>query len=155
MYIRILFLKGSWIKNYFIAAIFVFAFAALWCGIYVGMYFFFIAACIIYQAHFNLELMGFYDWLDKANIGIKIVITVLVQYIMSMIFCMLFLYKLDMILCYLRNYYFTPIGIVIVLYIITLLLRIFKFKIKIPGKESRGRSKTKSKKAKKEALLKS
>ena len=155
VYIRILFLKGSWIKNYFIAAIFVFAFAALWCGIYVGMYFFFITACIIYQAHFNLELMGFYDWLDKANIGIKIVITVLVQYIMSMIFCMLFLYKLDMILCYLRNYYFTPIGIVIVLYIITLLLRIFKFKIKIPGKESRGRSKTKSKKAKKEALLKS
>ena len=47
VYIRILFLKGSWIKNYFIAAIFVFAFAALWCGIYVGMYFFFITVCII------------------------------------------------------------------------------------------------------------
>ena len=58
VYIRIIFLRNSWIKNYFIAAIFVFLFAALWCGIYIGMYFFFIAACIIYQFHFNLELFA-------------------------------------------------------------------------------------------------
>lgn len=153
VYIRILFLKRSWIKNYFIAAIFVFIFAALWCGIYIGSYFFFAAACVIYQCHFNLELMGFYDWLDHANIVIKILMTIPVQYVMSMIYCMLFLYKLDMILCYLRNYYFTPIVVVAVLYVISLLLRIFKFKIKIPEKKTRGRSKTRSKKVKKEPLL--
>ena len=97
--------------------------------------------------------MGFYDWLDHANIVIKILMTIPVQYVMSMIYCMLFLYKLDMILCYLRNYYFTPIVVVAVLYVISLLLRIFKFKIKIPEKKTRGRSKTRSKKVKKEPLL--
>ena len=156
VYIRIIFLRNSWIKNYFIAAIFVFIFAALYCGIYVGAYFFFAAACVIYQCHFNLELIGFYDWLDKANIVIKIIMTILVQYIMSMVFCMLFLYKLDMILCYLRNYYFTPVAIVTVLYIVSLILRICAFKIKIPEKPAKGRSKIKTQINKKEeALLKS
>ena len=153
VYIRIIFLRHSWIRNYFIAAVFVFIFAALWCGIYFGAYFFFAAACIIYQCHFNLELMGFYDWLDKANIGIKIIFTILVQYIMSMVFCMLFLYKLDMILCYLRNFYYIPAALVTLLYIVSLLLRIFVFKKNIPPIETRGRSKTKKQISRREALL--
>jgi hypothetical protein len=155
VYIRILFLRNSWIKNYFIAAIFVFIFAALWCGIYVGIYFFFATACVIYQCHFNLELMGFYDWLDRSHIILKIIFTILVQYLMSMVFCMLFLYKLDMILCYLQNFYYVPVGLVAVLYVISLLLRIFKFKITIPLKDQRDRSKTRGRKAGKEGLLKS
>lgn len=155
VYIRILFLRNSWIKNYFIAAIFVFIFAALWCGIYVGIYFFFATACIIYQCHFNLELMGFYDWLEHSHIILKIIFTILVQYLMSMVFCMLFLYKLDMVLCYLQNFYYVPVGLVVVLYVISLLLRIFKFKITIPLKDQRDRSKTRGRKAGKEGLLKS
>ena len=72
-----------------------------------------------------------------------------------MVFCMLFLYKLDMILCYLRNYYFTPVAIVTVLYIVSLILRICAFKIKIPEKPAKGRSKIKTQINKKEeALLK-
>ena len=153
VYIRILFLRHSWIKNYFIAAIFVFAFAALWCGIYIGMYFFFAAACIIYQLHFNLELFGFYDWLDNANKGIKILFTILVQYVLSMIFCMLFLYKIEMTWCYLRNYYYTPFIIVVVLYLISLAFRLSGFHKEKGEEKKRNRSKTKTKAAKSEALI--
>ena len=153
VYIRILFLPNSWIKNYFIAAIFVFLFAALWCGIYIGMYFFFIAACIIYQFHFNLELFGFYDWLDNAHIAIKIIITIIVQYILSMIFCMLFLYKIEMTWCYLRNYYFTPFIIVIGLYLVSLILRLTGFHKEKGEEKKRNRSKTKTKPSKQETLV--
>jgi uncharacterized protein YegL len=153
VYIRILFLRNSWIKNYFIAAIFVFIFAALWCGIYIGMYFFFAAACIIYQLHFNLELFGFYDWLDNAHIAIKIVFTIFVQYVLSMIFCMLFLYKIQMTWCYLRNYYYTPFIIVVVLYLISLVFRLSGFHKEKGEEKKRNRSKTKTKSTKKEGLL--
>ena len=153
VYIRILFLPNSWIKNYFIAAIFVFLFAALWCGIYIGMYFFFIAACIIYQFHFNLELFGFYDWLDNAHIAIKITITIIVQYILSMIFCMLFLYKIEMTWCYLRNFYFTPFIIVIALYLVSLILRLTGFHKEKGEEKKRNRSKTKPKPSKQETLV--
>ena len=154
VYIRILFLPNSWIKNYFIAAIFVFLFAALWCGIYIGMYFFFIAACIIYQFHFNLELFGFYDWLDNAHIAIKIIITIIVQYILSMIFCMLFLYKIEMTWCYLRNYYFTPFIIVIALYLVSLLLRLIGFHKETSEEKKKNRNKTKTKPSKEDTLKK-
>ena len=153
VYIRIIFLPHSWIKNYFIAAIFVFIFAALWCGIYIGMYFFFAAACIIYQLHFNLELFGFYDWLDNAHIAIKIIFTVLVQYVLSMIFCMLFLYKIDMTWCYLRNYYYMPFVIVVVLYLVSLAFRLSGFHKEKGEEKKRNRSKTKTRAAKKEGLL--
>ena len=153
VYIRIIFLHTSWIKNYFIAAIFVFLFAALWCGIYIGMYSFFIAACILYQFHFNLELFGFYDWLDNAHIAIKIIITIFVQYILSMIFNMLFLYKIEMTWCYLRNYYYTPIIIVVVLYLISLILRLAGFHKEKNEEKKRNRSKTKTKSGKKESLV--
>ena len=154
VYIRILFLPHSWIKNYFIAAIFVFIFAALWCGIYFGLYFFFIAACIIYQFHFNLELFGFYDWLDKANIAIKIIITIFVQYILSMIFNMMFLYKFDMIKCYLRNFYYTPFLVVLILYLISLIFRLSGFHHEqFDENKKKNRSKTKFKSSKEENLI--
>jgi len=143
VYIRIQFLKGSLIKNYFIAAIFVYVFAALWCGFYFGTYFFFAAACIFYQLHFNLELFGFYDWLDNENIGMKILFTVIVQYLLSMIFAMLFLYKLEMTWCYLRNFYYMPFIIVLILYGISLYLRITGYrKEKVTtNKQNRGKKK--------------
>jgi hypothetical protein len=143
VYIRIQFLKGSLIKNYFIAAIFVYVFAALWCGFYFGTYFFFAAACIIYQLHFNLELFGFYDWLDDQNIGMKILFTVITQYLLSMIFAMLFLYKLEMTWCYLRNFYYMPFIIVLILYGISLGLRITGYrKEKVAtNKQNRGKKK--------------
>jgi hypothetical protein len=153
VYIRILFLPHSWIKNYFIAAIFVFIFAALWCGIYIGAYFFFAAACIIYQLHFNLELFGFYDWLDNAHIAIKVIFTILVQYILSMIFCMLFLYKIQMTWCYLRNFYYMPFVIVLVLYLVSLAFRLSGFHKEKGEEKKRNRSKTKTRAAKNEGLL--
>ena len=153
VYIRILFLRHSWIKNYFIAAIFVFIFAALWCGIYIGAYFFFAAACIIYQLHFNLELFGFYDWLDNAHIAIKVIFTILVQYILSMIFCMLFLYKIQMTWCYLRNFYYMPFAIVLALYLVSLAFRLSGFHKEKGEEKKRNRSKTKTRAAKNEGLL--
>ena len=153
VYIRILFLPNSWIKNYFIAAIFVFIFAALWCGIYFGIYFFFGAVCIIYQFHFNLELFGFYDWLDNANIALKIIMTIFVQYILSMIFNMLFLYQVQMTLCYLRNYYYTPFLIVVVLYLISLVLRLAGFHKDKFEEKKKNRSKTKYRSSKQETLV--
>ena len=153
VYIRILFLPNSWIKNYFIAAIFVFIFAALWCGLYFGLYFFFAAACIIYQFHFNLELFGFYDWLDKANIAIKIIFTIFVQYILSMIFNLMFLYKFEMTMCYLRNYYFTPFFIVVILYLISLIFRLAGFHKDKFEEKKKNRSKTKYKSSKQETLV--
>ncbi len=153
VYIRIIFLPRSWVKNYFIAAIFVFIFAALWCGIYIGMYFFFVAACIIYQFHFNLELFGFYDWLNNANIAFKIIFTIIVQYILSMIFNMLFLYKIQMTWCYLRNFYYTPFLIVVVLYLISLVFRLAGFHKEKGEEKKRNRSKTKARAAKKEGLV--
>ena len=153
VYIRILFLPHSWIKNYFIAAIFVFLFAALWCGIYVGLYFFFIAACIIYQFHFNLELFGFYDWLDNANIVLKIIFTIFVQYILSMIFNMMFLYQIKMTWCYLRNYYYTPFLIVLVLYLISLIFRLAGFHKDKFEEKQKNRSKTKYRLSKQDNLI--
>ena len=155
VYIRIIFLPHSWIKNYFIAAIFVFLFAALWCGIYIGMYFFFAAACIIYQLHFNLELFGFYDWLDYAHIAYKIVFTVIVQYLLSMIFNMLFLYKIQMTWCYLRNFYYTPFLIIVVLYLVSLGFRLLGFHKKIAEEKKKNRCKTKTRAANNEGLLNS
>ena len=153
VYIRIIFLRNSWIKNYFIAAIFVFIFAALWCGIYIGMYFFFAAACIMYQLHFNLELFGFYDWLDTSHIAVKIVFTIITQYLLSMIFNMLFLYKIQMTWCYLRNFYYMPFLIIVILYLISLAIRLIGFR-KEKGEEKKGnRSKTKKRDAKKEELV--
>ena len=153
VYIRILFLPNSWIKNYFIAAIFVFIFAALWCGIYFGAYFFFAAACIIYQFHFNLELFGFYDLLDNAHIVIKIMFTIFVQYILSMIFNMLFLYQIEMTWCYLRNYYYTPFLVVLVLYLISLILRLAGFHKDKFEEKKKNRSKAKYKSSKQETLV--
>ncbi len=153
VYIRIIFLRTSWIKNYFIAAIFVFLFAALWCGIYIGIYSFFACACIIYQFHFNLELFGFYDWLDNAHIAIKITITIFVQYILSMIFNMLFLYKIEMTWCYLRNYYGTPVIIVLVLYFTSLILRLRGFHKDKSEEKKINRSKNKKKAGKREKFI--
>ena len=118
------------------------------------MYFFFAAACIIYQLHFNLELFGFYDWLDNAHIAIKIIFTILVQYVLSMIFCMLFLYKIQMTWCYLRNFYYAPFIIVVVLYLVSLAFRLFGFHKEKGEEKKRNRSKTKTRAAKKEGLLK-
>jgi hypothetical protein len=143
VYIRIIFLPNSWIKNYFIAAIFVYIFAALWCGIYVGIYFFFTAACIYYQLHFNLELFGFYDWLDNEHIALKIVFTVINQYLLSMIFNMLFLYKVEMSWCYLRNFYYIPFVIILILYGISLFLRLSGYRRGKAEEKKKNRSKNK------------
>ena len=143
VYIRIIFLPHSWIKNYFIAAIFVYIFAALWCGIYVGIYFFFATACIYYQLHFNLELFGFYDWLDNEHIALKIVFAVINQYLLSMIFNMLFLYKVDMSWCYLRNFFYIPFVLIVILYLVSLFLRLSGFKKGIAEEKKKNRSKNK------------
>ena len=117
------------------------------------MYFFFVAACIIYQFHFNLELFGFYDWLDNTHIAFKIIFTIIVQYILSMIFNMLFLYKIQMTWCYLRNFYYTPFLIVVVFYLISLVFRLAGFHKEKGEEKKRNRSKTKARAAKKEGLV--
>ena len=103
----------------------------------------------MYQLHFNLELFGFYDWLDTSHIAVKIVS----QYLLSMIFNMLFLYKIQMTWCYLRNFYYMPFLIIVILYLISLAIRLIGFR-KEKGEEKKGnRSKTKKRDAKKEELV--
>ena len=73
----------------------------------------------------------------------KILFTVITQYLLSMIFAMLFLYKLEMTWCYLRNFYYMPFIIVLILYGISLGLRITGYrKEKVAtNKQNRGKKK--------------
>ena len=55
--------------------------------------------------------------------------------------------------CYLRNYYYTPIIIVVVLYLISLILRLAGFHKDKSEEKTKNRSKTKTKSSIKENFI--